>query len=501
MYGSVVNQDGLIRSVTAIQRGGHVELFASNAINTGPGSLIDVPASTSSDTIISTSTTAQSSVTFSGLDPNNPANPTVYPSLIVHQGAIVAPSGLVTMKATDRVYLAPGSLIDVSGLWLDEPADAGLVQVQMNTANLRDNYSQKGGVLQGQTIKINQVAGSAIGDIAGVFTTQATTAAERHTAGGEVDIKVTGSSTGTVGAIVMMQGATVNFSGGGITYGAGALDTTMLVSGTKIYDISTANANATYDSILNSQTFTSSKFGVTREYDGVYYGGAFPVNKYVSQYRVGSNAGTLSRQAPTVVLDGTLLGQVTNGVQQTMAADPVNGTGNQSASGYIEATGGTLQIGAPGANDFVVQSITVSPETGPVLSTAFQPTDPLPSPNTVLSAATLNNAGLSSVSIAANATITVAKGTRINLNPGGAFGATARRIEDYGAITVPGGSISLTLATNTTIRGCLELHPPGRADLPCPRKLPHREWTEDRQYRRRGPFRHYRFGSPRGWAD
>ena len=73
----------------------------------------------------------------------------------------------------------------MSGLWLDEPASAGLLSVQMNTANLRDNYTQKGGVLQGATIDMSQLAGSTIGDVSGVFTTQALTAAERHTAGGD----------------------------------------------------------------------------------------------------------------------------------------------------------------------------------------------------------------------------------------------------------------------------------------------------------------------------
>ncbi len=109
------------------------------------------------------------------------------------------------------------------------------------------------------------------------------------------------------GDVVAMQGSLINFSGGGITYAAGALDTTKLVSGKKVYDISVAPTDITYDRILNTQTFTSPKFGVTREYDGVYYGGAFPVNTCSPSYTVGSNAGTLNLQAGHVVLDGILL--------------------------------------------------------------------------------------------------------------------------------------------------------------------------------------------------
>ena len=235
----------------------------------------------------------------------------------------------------------------------------------------------------------------------------------------------------------------------------------MLVSGKKVYNISAAPTDITYDRILNTQTFASPKFGVTTEYDGVYCGGAFPVNAHSGSYTVGSNAGTLSLQAGTVVLDGTILGLVTNGIQQVLTVDPTNSTGNQSEYGYTEAEGGTLLIGGGVGStsgsgnsgdtaDFAVRSITVSPLTSPILSAAFQPADPLPSATTVLSAVTLSHAGLSALSLYANTTITVQAGSQITLNPGGTFLATARRIENYGGITAPGGSISLSLQTDMT---------------------------------------------------
>ncbi len=62
----------------------------------------------------------------------------------------------------------------------------------------------------------------------------------------------------------------------------------------------------------------------------------------------------------------------------------------------------------------------------------------------------LTNAGLSTISLAANTTITIEKGAQITLNPGGTFNAWARKIEDYGGITALGGSINLALQTNMT---------------------------------------------------
>ena len=108
-----------------------------------------------------------------------------------------------------------------------------------------------------------------------------------------------------------------------------------------------------------------------------------------------------------------------------------------------------------------MQSIVISSQTSPTLPTTFQPADSLPSSlfstisgvtvsKSILPAATLTNAGLSTLSLAANATITVQPGAQVTLNPGGTFQAIARRIENYGGITAPGGNITLSLQTDLT---------------------------------------------------
>ena len=79
---------------------------------------------------------------------------------------------------------APASSIDVSGLWINESADAGALQIQLNSYQLRDDFAQKGGVLQGQTITMSSVLGSAIGDVSGAYSTQPMTPVQWHTGGG-----------------------------------------------------------------------------------------------------------------------------------------------------------------------------------------------------------------------------------------------------------------------------------------------------------------------------
>lgn len=457
MYGSIVNHDGLICAATAVRTGGHVELFAARKITTGAGSLILLPVLDDSETFNSTFETARSDVTFGGLDPNYPGSPRVNVEVIEHNGIIDAPSGLVTMNAIDRVYLASGSSIDVSGLWLDYSGVKDLLEVTLTTANLADEYSQKGGFLQGKTIRISSLSGSAIGNVSEAYSTDGTTNIERHTTGGSVVINVAGNLLDTTGReatgdIIIMEGAVIDFSGGGINYGSGYLDTTKLVSGNKVYDISSADSTIAYDSILNDQTVTYSRYGIVEVYEGVYSAGGQQLLDYVQEYTVGSDAGSLTLQGTQIVLDGTILGEATRGIQQTLSS-----TDDETKRDYVEPKGGTLIIGNtdaivtdPSSTDFFTKSVVVSGTATP-LSSTFKSDGVLTGTGaTILSAGILSSAGLSKIAIAANTGLTIESGARITLNAGGAFDVRARRIENYGSVTVPGGSISFNLEANKT---------------------------------------------------
>ncbi|NWF55450.1 MAG: filamentous hemagglutinin N-terminal domain-containing protein, partial [Syntrophaceae bacterium] len=476
MYGRIVNQDGLIRSVTAVERGGHVELFASERISTGPGSWIATPVSGSSEKVHISFPTARSDVTFSGLDPEHPDKPRRSVNRIEHQGWIDAPCGWVTLNAVERVYLESGSRIDVSGLWIAMPGNAGLLSVQMNSVNLKDDFMQKGGVLQGKTIHFSSASGSSIGDVSGAYTTEGLTALERHTGGrritvpggdyvekpGSITINVAGLEGSTervaTGDVIVREGAVIDFSGVGFRFGAGSMDSTALALGNRVYDISTADPKLRYDKVLNLQQVRHSRYGISESFEGLYYGGAFPLNQYVQQRVIGSDAGSLALLAKQVVLDGTIRGQVEKGLTQYLTAEPVNAMGYQTRSGYVEPVGGGLTIantfdrnisGYGDQVDFFVQEMRISANVSP-LPSHFLPTDALPTSKTILPAQTLSAAGLSNVVLAANTGITVDPGARVNLRPGGTFSARARRIEHYGEINVPGGSISLSIETNKT---------------------------------------------------
>src|SRR5208283_5476769 len=158
MYGNNVNQWGVIRSMTAYQNmQGQVELRAAGTITTGPNSSISLPVNPSTTQTVSDTFVIQPVVNMGGMtttDSNgNPiagggSNPA---GSIVLQGSIVAPTGAVSLNATNRVYMETGSAIDVSGVVASMPIPV-ITDFELNSIDLRDDYVQKGGILQGADI-------------------------------------------------------------------------------------------------------------------------------------------------------------------------------------------------------------------------------------------------------------------------------------------------------------------------------------------------------------
>ncbi|MGO9018926.1 MAG: filamentous haemagglutinin family protein [Syntrophobacteraceae bacterium] len=423
MYGASVDQNGVITAVAGLKNSAEIDLMASDIVFFGAGSITNAPISPSTDT-------ADLSFGFHGGVINilglNPFNSTQGVNEIVNRGLISAPSGTVNMTAQNRVYLETGSSIDVSGSWIDESASANVIDVQMNSVNLRDEPVQKNGILLGKHVYVNPLLGSSIGDISGALQAQSETALQRSLNGGSININSSGD-------LIVKQGATIDFSGGGIRYAAGDVPTTQLVSGNKVYDISDAPEDLIYDKIITTTT-------------------------YMNSYVEGANAGTLTANAYHIVFDGQLQGSATAGVYQTSKSELYNSFGNQKTLGLAEPTGGALIIGNSGAlgslpldRDFFLSSVVLSQNVTP-LPPDFGPSDqPYVSPQpTILSTNILNAAGLSNLQIYANTTITIDAGAQVSLNPGGSFTAVSRQILNQGAISAPGGQVSLTLVDTVT---------------------------------------------------
>jgi filamentous hemagglutinin family protein len=445
MYGATVQQDGIIRAVTAIQRNGQIELLARDRIVSGAGSVTATPVSAAADTVNSSSTFTAGSILLSGLDQISSNRTPV--SRVELNGSISAPGGNVKVEATDRVYLAASGSIDVSGIWNDMAAGDSAVTSQYTSVVLRDAYQQKNGIIKGTNVTASPLTGVSFGDISDSLGSRDMTALERCTTGGTITISALN------GDIITRSGSLLDISGGGTRYSTGTIAVTKLVSGNRVYDISNAPQNINYSQVLGYYALTSKKFGKVAEFTGIYYGSGSPLNDLASNFIEGSNAGTLTLVARSLTLDGRMNGSVTKGFYQTLVADPTDQVGRQTASGLQEPIGGSLIIGqSPDiSSDLVTRQVVVASDTTPLSDGAISATGPTdPNKTTVLSARALNAAGLSNLQIYANTSITTNRDASIELQPGGSLAATSRRIEHQGQISVPGGLVTLITQDNKT---------------------------------------------------
>jgi filamentous hemagglutinin family protein len=459
MYGRVVNQDGLAQAVTSVKKQGKIEFHASELISTGPDSITATPVSDSMERVHESFEFQGGEIRFQGLDPNSPLFPQTPAARIEHRGVIQAPAGSVSFDAGERVFLENESVIDVAGLWVDRLAEAQLVTAQLNSVELRDDYGQKTGILRGQTIQVSGLVGSSIGDISGSLTSQQLRAVEQAVQGGQISI------TARSGDVILKEGASLDFSGGGFRYESGHVDTTHLLAGRTVYDIGSAPQWLQYDAVLDIQYKPHDRFGLLEAYQGLYFGGAVPVRGYAVGHVEGHDAGTLTLIARSLVLDGRLDGSVVRGLFQTLPSEPADSLGLQTARGLREPRGGSVVVGnrpltlaSPESQDFGTEAVVISGSLATLPST-FGPNDPMPTthgvtpsgaPVTAISADVLMAAGLSSLEIFANTTIRIESDASLRLNAGGQFAAAARRIEQYGQIQVPAGTVSLLLRDNVT---------------------------------------------------
>ncbi|MBN1105204.1 MAG: filamentous hemagglutinin family protein [Deltaproteobacteria bacterium] len=468
MYGREVWQEGLIRSVTAIKKGGSIELRASDRVYTGEKSLTTTAISNSTET-------AHSSFPFEGgrIDIGGLAGGTTV-GLIEHWGEIVAPAGTVNLLGENRVFLGSGSLIDVSGSWVDLPAEAVITSVQLNSNELRDAFSQKGGLLQGEKIEVNKLTGSTIGDLSEHLDSEEVMALERSTYGGRITIRVTGDS----GDIIMKEGARIHFSGGGIRYGEGHVATTKLLAGKRLYDINEAPEYMLFDRIMGLHETYHQRYGVVESFEGLYMGGASPVKDYWAGHVEARDAGTLMLIAKRIVLDGEIKGSVEKGLYQKEASESEDENEKQTKAGLREPAGGTLIIGDPldddaapasGMHRFVVDSVIIKADATPAGDDLGPDPVLFPFPEeregrTLLSAEILNAAGLSNLQIYTNGLFETEADARVSLRPGnwkegwvdadnkpiGRFYAVAGSILHRGEVSVPAGTIRMIVRDTMT---------------------------------------------------
>jgi filamentous hemagglutinin family protein len=476
LYGGTVRNDGIIRAVTTRRQNGVVYLRAKDLVATGEGSTIDVDVSDASDAMGRTALDFSPGIVALGGISTTPV------ARIDHEGSITAHSGNVSMDAGERAFLGANSSIDVSGLVIERPMSDQFIDAQLNSLYLRDDYGQKSSsLLLGSTITVDVLKGSSIGNLSSYYLGMYKNARDLSTVGGTVTI---GSPNATpLNDIIISRGATIDISGGSVTYSGGAPASTKVIGADgRVYDISNAPQWMTYTGILGSTVKKYGKFG-SETLQGISFGGhMLSLNSSKLADRVvGGDAGSLTLGSRVIegLDDGfNLRASVTTGLYQTVTTPHLDTDKNAATTsdeyqrylnylvslnrGLEAPTGATVVIGnkvadsfgEPGSyqQDAAVSSVVVKKSVPSIANTLNWDDVTLLDIDTPteISADMLNKARLAALGIYANTSIKTEKDAEINLRSGGSYSASARRMEFLGSLSAPGGSVDLLIRPNIT---------------------------------------------------
>jgi filamentous hemagglutinin family protein len=461
MVGLAVNQDGRISATTSVSANGSIRLEAAGGANAGiggtlgdqtvastiggaltigPQSQMQITPDTSGGTAVADQTQYASSVTLLG------------EQVVLQGGSIVAPGGTLTaIAAADpsaaavvpspntapytvtgvsnipdpnaRLRVDAGTTINLAGSDQSLPATANLVSAQLRSSELADDPTQRNGPLHGLTVYINALDGSPpIANLSGELAAVPQTIQQRTEDGGHAILQ-------SQGDLVFDPGASINVSGGATTYAGGVLQTSYLVGANgQLYPIETANPLLDYVGVLNPTfTQTYNTWGVQ---DVVPTPG---LSSYQPGYTQGAPAGSVQFAAPIMVLQGSLQGNVTNGLYQRTPA--------------TAAAGGQLIIGIPGGVagatgnlDYLAPAVRLTVSPTPVV---VADDESLTGPQTLeLPIAYLTGSGFTSTSIYSDGDVMLPAGTPLVLPNGSTLSASAARVDVLSSITDYGGSLT-----------------------------------------------------------
>ncbi len=353
-----------------------------------------------------------------------------------------------------QVYLDTGAVINLAGT-TDASASVtqNLVELELRGSELAPAPVQRDGELRGQTIIVDlgitgtyegrEWVGTPLADLIGYLGLIERDAAQLTTAGGNLTISAGDSA-------VIREGSIIDVSGGWTNFAGGTVATTRVVSNGQVVDISQATPDQIYSGIYSANSeIVHSKWGVTESFfRALAPSGA----RYQAGYTQGAAAGSVTISAPSIALDGTLLGNTVAGANQIR-----NATGTSSLPAAAALTlnfrGQTLLSSVVYTNypDPLDIVITRDFEREDVADfTLDENGNPLPladarkskvhlSPDLLIESGfghlTLNNE---------EGTILLAEGNHLSTVAGGSISFTASNIDIRGNVTAPGGSISFT---------------------------------------------------------
>jgi len=505
MFGRIA-QNGLLSSSTSVSRNGKISLTGGTVLLGGSGDPgraggLEIVADTNGEVVPQGTANEPAVFKASQIEigtrvalravPEQPAPFAMLPTNFTmgENALIYAPGANIVVGATKdigrlvagvqeqfpgHVEIGRGATIDVSG-YKDVQLDASRNSIEItpvkrnelrDTPNYREVALDGNFTLNGATlfvdprlsgVRADGVAwvGSPLieaGSLAGQI---GVTAQELMTKGGSVSLLTTqlGGSAANPASVHVAKGATIDFSGGWVSYAGGTVRTSRLVTRDgRIVDIGKADPNDVYVGVVDGFTEVQPRFGVLRTYlsaagQGLRLDAAYDEGRDAGRLTIGDPAVI---NAPTVTVDGSFYGNAFAGVRQIAAGDrpslasTIAGDGRKLQRNAFELpSGGGVSIRSAG--DMLVYH----GERGAAEANRGE---------LLLNDAMLNDAGLSALSLTTLGAVTFA-GTNpftlqtpdalritgasdLVLAPGGALTVVAgRTIRFDGRVTASSGSI------------------------------------------------------------
>ncbi|MDE0854823.1 MAG: filamentous hemagglutinin N-terminal domain-containing protein, partial [Nevskia sp.] len=377
LVGYQIDQECVLKATTSVSRPGSITISAhdENAMDgSGPGRGGSLTFGAQSVTAIlpeeDGATTASSTAASAAFQPGSATFSGDSITFLGGKGGgalVEAPGAALTISADlvgsaasqaaddrgkhvqGRVYMADGSIIDVSG-WADVelPVADTLVTIGPLTENdLADSPLQRGGFLFTQTVTVDStVSGTTAGGQSWIGSPVIDASAYVQNVPRKIDqLLVNAGSVNLSGSeVITAKYSNIDLDGGFINYLAGMVGATTNLLGADghVYNIANADPSIAYVGFAGQYVVSNPRFNSTQTYtDPVLSGG---VAHYDPGFIQGGNAGTLniavgvssaSGNAGTAILDGGLSAHAYAGR-------------NQVAFGSAPA-GGTLSIGKTSA--------------------------------------------------------------------------------------------------------------------------------------------------------
>ena len=379
-----------------------------------------------------------------------------------------------------QIHVDTGARISVAGsVDVFVPIHHTLLTVKLLGAELADSPLQRDASLRGQDMIVDLGdtgvyngrfwKGTPLGDVNGLAGLISRNAAQLTATGGDITL-------GAGESIIVRDGASLDVSGGYFNHEGGRTDTTFLIKDGRLVPMKNATPDQNYDSVFNGESvFTAEKWGVSQTFRTPLLTG-----KTREAYTEGAAGGTLTLRAPSMALDGKLIGLTVNGPEQR--ADNAPGSSIKitfEADRTLTGPGGGPAFLTHSPTPPTVTFATRPPGTdGPEFALSNGIPAALPDSrvqSVVLSSELLEENGFTSLDITnTEGDIVVPENVNLTTSPRGTIRFSAANVTIDGGIISPGGTVAITAYNRSPyVIAELQLFPPTTSDglnVPLPDK-------------------------------